>query len=204
MPVQWQEDLPVREQRREPVGGVDRERGLADPGHPADHVNAPGRVRVSQLAKLSGPAGEGGDIAGQRPGRRCDAVGRDAAPGRGLERGPILPGQMQRVGQQPGRLPARGQVDAAFQVADGPGAQGGGQREFFLGQPGTGPQLPQQLSERHHAAPSLKDAPAALPRQGSQTAVNNSMSYRDRSRCVAASLWAIMWISFLAAPRGSA
>jgi hypothetical protein len=37
--VQRQEDLPAWEPVRKPVRGVHRERGLADPGHPADGVD---------------------------------------------------------------------------------------------------------------------------------------------------------------------
>ena len=38
--VQRQEKLPIGEVPGQPVGGVYRECGLADPGHPADRVNA--------------------------------------------------------------------------------------------------------------------------------------------------------------------
>jgi hypothetical protein len=38
--VQRQEELPIWEAPGQPVGGVHREGGLADPGHPVDRVNA--------------------------------------------------------------------------------------------------------------------------------------------------------------------
>ena len=74
VPVQRQEDLPGREPVGQPVRGVHRERGLADPGHPPDRMNAdhPARTRrgIDQLGQLLLPPGERGDVAGQRPRRR--------------------------------------------------------------------------------------------------------------------------------------
>ncbi len=77
MGVQWQEELPVREARRQPVGGVHREGGLADSGHPVDRVNArhpavsrPGSQLLQQPRQFTLAAGEAGGIARQRPGGR--------------------------------------------------------------------------------------------------------------------------------------
>ena len=53
-------------------------------------------------------------------------------------------GQVQRVREQAGRLPAGGRRDAAFQVTDRPGTEGRSLREFFLGQAGLGAELTQQ------------------------------------------------------------
>ena len=102
MPVQWQEDLPGREPVRQLVRGVHGERGLADPGHPPDRVNAdhPARLRCRghQLAQLSLPPGERGQVAGQRPGccrgpARHGGISRQA-PGGGRER----PGRIRSQG----------------------------------------------------------------------------------------------------------
>ena len=103
VPVQGQENLPVRESRRQLVGGVHRERRLADPGHPADRVDSHhpagtgcARRRGRQLPHLRLPARERGDIAGQRPRRRrhparlharCrGSIGRLSAQGAGDRR----------------------------------------------------------------------------------------------------------------------
>ena len=57
--VQRQEELPVREGSGQPVRGVHREGGLADPGHPADRVNAhdpPPSSAVSAHRAISWPS----------------------------------------------------------------------------------------------------------------------------------------------------
>ena len=82
VPVQRQEYLPSREPVRQLVRGVDRERGLPDPGHPPDSVNThhaawPGRG-IDQLLQLSLPPSERGDVARQRSCCRR----RPACPGR--------------------------------------------------------------------------------------------------------------------------
>jgi hypothetical protein len=51
--VQVDEQLTVRELLRQPMGGVHRQRGLADPGHAVDrrdHHRAAGRVGLLQQA----------------------------------------------------------------------------------------------------------------------------------------------------------
>jgi hypothetical protein len=88
MGVQRQEDLPVGEVRRELAGGADRERGLADAGHPADHPDAARSGPGLQLGQFTGPAGERGDIPRQRPARRRDPGARITPPGSGQEAGP--------------------------------------------------------------------------------------------------------------------
>ena len=142
MGVQRQEELPVREAAGQPVRGVHREGGLADPGHPADRVNphhpaARGRLRPPrhQLAELGLAAGEGGDIPRQRPGGRRRGrprrsrrgrqhlAGRRPAAGRRHEQLARRPGQAQRTGQQQRGVLAGGAVDAPLQVADRPRAQ---------------------------------------------------------------------------------
>jgi hypothetical protein len=69
--VQRQEHLPVWEPRRQPVCGVHRERRLPNPGHPIDRMdpdyNANAHRCLSQLRKLTLPAGKTGDITGQGP-----------------------------------------------------------------------------------------------------------------------------------------
>ena len=196
--VQRQEKLPVREIPGQPVRRVHREGRLADPGHPADrmdphHPAGPAarrgrtRYRADQLRQLGRPAGEAGDIAGQRPGRRR----RRALPGgqhlarrepparRRLEQRPLRPGQAQRPGQQPGRVMAGGQVHPPLQVTDRPRGQARRLRQLLLGQPGTVPQLPQQPGETQrrlfrHRPIALHETPSAAdpgrPRYGQDPA----------------------------------
>ncbi len=104
--------------------GVDRQRRLADAGHPAERVNPQDRAGAirrcrHQLPQFGLPAGEAGHVARQGPGGRCHAahhpgsrhrVDGGPATGGGLERGPGRAGQPQRVGQQPGGVLASGQV----------------------------------------------------------------------------------------------
>ena len=140
VPVQRQEELAVGEVPGQPVRGVHREGRLADPGHAADRVDGDHPTtsrhagqRPRQLGQLSLPAGEGGDIARQRPGRRgLEGSRRLALPGRqhlcgrsasargGDEQRAHRLGQAQRIGQQAGRVPVGGTVDSPFQVADRP------------------------------------------------------------------------------------
>ena len=167
--VQRQEELPVRELFGQPVRRVDRKRRLADPGHPADRVDPHhtpagrcGRHRAGQLRELGRPAGEAGDVAGQRPGRRrrgrafADSqhlARRDPAARCGLEQRPLRPGQAQRPGQQPGRIVAGRAVHAPLQVADRPRGQARRLRQLLLGQPGIIPQLPQQPGKAQRRLP---------------------------------------------------
>jgi hypothetical protein len=155
MGVQRQEELPVGEPLREPVRRVHREGGLADPGHPADrtdphHPPAGCRARQlrHQLPQLSAAAGEAGNIAGQGPGRRRrGGTRRDASARRRLEQRALRAGEVQRIGEQPGRFLAGGQVNAALQVADRPRAQARRLGQLLLRQPGISPQPPQQPAE---------------------------------------------------------
>lgn len=73
MRMQAKEDLPVREAGAEAVGGVHRERGLSDPGHPIDRVDADDPTsrclpanRGDQPVQLSGTPGERSRVARQR------------------------------------------------------------------------------------------------------------------------------------------
>ena len=122
VPVQRQEDLPGREPRRQPVRGMDRERGLADPGHPADRVDPHhpaicGQVvnRAEQLRELSAAAGEARDVTRQRPGGRCRERSRhQLLPGRQHLAAGALPGPPRRTARAPARpgsahRPAAGQ-----------------------------------------------------------------------------------------------
>jgi len=158
VPVQRQEDLPAGKPAGEPVRGVHRERGLADAGHPADRMNAhhPARPRrrVHQLGQLLPPAGERGDVAGQRSdGRRRPASPGAARPGAaprgGLEVGPGRAVQVQCLGEQPHRVLVRGGDHAPLQVADRPRAQPGRPGQLLLRQPGPGAQPPQRTGERN-------------------------------------------------------
>ena len=61
--VQRQEELPVREAPGQPVRGVHREGGLADPGHPVDRVDAhhpAARGQARQAPPSAGRARPGG------------------------------------------------------------------------------------------------------------------------------------------------
>ena len=145
--------------------GVHREGGLADPGHPADRVNRHHPATTGRRGRLSPPghqlaefvlaAGEGRDIARQRPaGRRRrrrpgrsrrgrqDIARRCAAPGRRDEQVAGRAVQTQRGGQQHRGVLAGGGVDAPFQVTDRPLAHPRGLGQLLLGQPSLVAQLP--------------------------------------------------------------
>jgi hypothetical protein len=127
--VQRQEELPVRKGPGQPVRGVHRESGLADPGHPIDRVDPHHPVicrgqRPHQLREFGLPAGEGGDVARQGPGcRRRERRRRWSLPGgQHLSRGGLAagrghkqltrrPGQAQRPGQQGAGVLAGGSGD---------------------------------------------------------------------------------------------
>ena len=157
--VQRQVDLPVGELRGELAGGADRERGLADPGHSADHPDAARPSSGLKLAQLINPAGERGDVPRQRPGYLRDNGAGVTAACCSQEPSALPPVQVQRVGEQPGRLIAGREIDAPFQVADRPRAQRRRLREFFLAQPGAGPQLPQQPPELRHRCSPIRYTP---------------------------------------------
>ena len=161
--VQREEELPVREGPGQPVRRMHREGGLADPGHPVDRVDlyhpATGSRRGQhshQLRELGLPAGEGGDVARQRPaGRRRERprhllpgrqhLGRRGlAAGRGHEQLTRRPGQAQRTGQQNAGVLVGGAGDTPLQVTDRTGAQACRLRQLLLRQPGLSAQLPQQ------------------------------------------------------------
>jgi hypothetical protein len=87
--MQRQEELAARELVREPVRGVNRQGGLADPGHPVDRVNAHHPAVSGQAVNRPGQpgmfglaAGERGQIPRQAPGRRRREHPRRALPGR--------------------------------------------------------------------------------------------------------------------------
>ena len=206
MCVQRQEDLPVGEVRREVAGGADRERGLADAGHPADDPDAARRGLGLQLGQFSGPAGERGDVPRQRPARRRNPGARITPPGSGQEPGPVWPGQPEGVSQQPGGLVAGRQVDAPFQVTDRPGAQRGSPGEFFLAQPGAGPQPPQQLPERHHRPLPVTDSPrqAQLPPLRPPGWVASTLGAGRGHRSHHGEYVGILWSSLVAMPAGPA
>ena len=164
--MQRQEELPVREGPGQPVRRVHREGSLADPGHPADRVNAHHPAGRSQRAnpayqprKLGPAASEGGDITRQRPGRRGRERPRPTTPGRQHVGGRPAsarrrheppahrPGQAQRIGQLAGGILMGGAVDSPFQVTDRPRGQARTFGQLLLRQPSLGPQLPQQLRE---------------------------------------------------------
>ena len=107
-----------------------RQRGLADPGHPANRDDLHHATWhsladvVCQPCQLRSPAGEGRNITrqGLRRGRRESArqyriVAASAgftirsAPGGGLEHAPLRPGQTQHVGQHPGCMAAGRRAD---------------------------------------------------------------------------------------------
>jgi hypothetical protein len=105
-------------------------------------------------------AGEAADVPRQALRSCCRrAIGRPVKPGgkhlrgrcpatcRRDEQHPYLPGQAERISQQYGGVLAGGAVDASLQVTDRPGAQARSLGQFLLGQPGLGPELPQQPAE---------------------------------------------------------
>ena len=207
MRVQRQEDLPVGEPRGQLAGGADRERGLADPGHPADHPDAARPGSGLKLAQLTSPAGERGDVPRQRPGCRRGAGARVTAARGGQEPGPLLFAQGQRVGEQPGGLIAGRQVDAPFEVTDRPGAQRRRLGEFFLAQPGAGPQLPQQLPELRHRRSLVQYSPRAHraarhARAGRSRAAASTLGAGPAHRGHDGEYVGILWLSLIAVPGG--
>jgi hypothetical protein len=85
--VQVDEQLGVAVVLGEPVRGVDRQRRLADAGHPVDRLDHDGRGRGvrdagpdgQQPGELGFAAGEVGDVAGKVV---ADRAGRGRRPGR--------------------------------------------------------------------------------------------------------------------------
>jgi hypothetical protein len=77
--VQREKDLTAWEPVGEPVRSMDRERGLANPGHPADGMDAHHAAGIcgvgrhaDELLQLLLPAGERADVPRQPPdGRRA-------------------------------------------------------------------------------------------------------------------------------------
>ena len=154
-----------------------RSRGCPPPRH-SRHAGQ----RPHQLGELGLAAGEGADIPRQRPGRR--GLGSRAWPCRPQHlcrrprRGPpprTAPGpasKAQRIRQQPGRLPARGPVDAPLQVTDRPRAQARRLRQLLLRQPCISAQPPQQPREpqtrllRHRPQPPRNLRPQSPARHG--------------------------------------
>ena len=78
---------------------------------------------------------------------RQHICGRDAAAGGRHEQRAGRLGQAERAGQQLGGVLAGGAVDAPLEVTDRSRAQARRLGQFLLGQPGLGPQLPQQAAE---------------------------------------------------------
>ena len=117
MAVQGQVKLAVGETASQPVGRVHRERGLADPGHPADradthHPTASGQAiqPFRQPVKLGPAAGEADDVPRQPAGR-----GRGERP-----RGRPPPGRHHVLGQAP---PARAATNNSATAPGRPSAR---------------------------------------------------------------------------------
>ena len=162
-------NCPSGKRPAEPVRGVHREGGLADPGHPADRVHRhhPAAIRRGrrrpprhQLPELGLAAGEGGDVPRQRPaGRRrprpglCRAAAASASPAGARPRAAAT--NSSRAGPSRPSAPASSTAVSlravalmpALQVADRPLAHLRGLGQLVLGQPGLVPQLPQQPAE---------------------------------------------------------
>jgi len=154
--VQGQVKLAVGETARQPVGRVHRERGLADPGHPADradpHNPTAGGQAIQffrQLIKLGPAAGEAGDIPRQPAGRcRGERPQGRPPPGRHHVLGAASPArrgheqlcrrlrQAKRLRQQYRGLLAGGPVNAPLQVTDRARAKARRFRQLLLRQPG--------------------------------------------------------------------
>ena len=184
MAVQGQVKLAVGETASQPVGRVHRERGLADPGHPADRADPHNPTASGQAiqpfrrpVKLGPAAGEAGDVprqpAGRRRGERPQGralPGRHHIPGqapparRSHEQLCDRPGQTKRPRQQHRGLLAGGPVDAPLQVTDRARAHAGRFRQLLLRQPGFRAQPPQQPSEcKRRFVRHRRIAPHALP-----------------------------------------
>jgi len=112
-----------------------------------------------ELLEFGLAAGKAGGITQQRIGcRGREGSGRGAVVGQHLGRGGAAagcrdeqlarrPGEAQGIGQQSGGVLARRAADAPLQVADRPRGKPRRFGQLLLGQPGLGPQLPQQAAE---------------------------------------------------------
>ena len=184
--VQRQEKLPVREHPGQPVRGVHREGGLADPGHPIDrddpHHPATrrrgGGQRPHQLGEFGLPARERGDVARQGPGRRCRErpqrlvlPGREhlgwggLAAGRGHEQLPHRPRQAQRTSQQNAGVLVGSAGDPPLQVTDRTRAQARRRCQLLLRQLGLSAQLLQQPGKTHLRLGHRPSVPSQPPRR---------------------------------------
>jgi hypothetical protein len=142
------EDDAVREPRRRPRRGLDGEArlaGAADPGQ-GDEADLGLGQQPMECGQLLCAADE------RRRGDRQRGEGghgrdRGAAAG-GLEEAlPRRAAQRQTGGQQARRLPPRGAVDAALQIAEAAHAQTGALGQFLLGQARVIAQAAQQRAE---------------------------------------------------------
>ena len=114
-------------------------RSASSAWRPVKAARSRGKARVAAAANAPGVS--------CLPGRQ-HLGGGGLAAGRRDEQGAHRPGQAQRTSQQPGGVLMRGGVDAPLQVTDRPRAHARRLRQFLLGQPRLGPQLPQQPGER--------------------------------------------------------
>ena len=106
------------------------------------------------------------------PGRQH--IGGGPAPGGAAANSARRAGQAQCIGQQPGRVLAGGAVDSPLQVADRPRGQARRRRQVLLGQPGLGPQLPQQAGKPQprllrHRSSAPRTPPAVTGRHEQNT-----------------------------------
>jgi hypothetical protein len=75
-------------------------------------------------------------------------------PGGGVQSRPVILGEGQGGRQGVDRVALGPPGGAAFQIADGPDADGGGHGELLLRHPAGGAQLGKQLGEVHGTRPS--------------------------------------------------
>jgi hypothetical protein len=163
--VQRQEDLPVRELRFEPMGGVHGERGLPDPRHPVNgmdshHAAGIGATRSggSENVELLLTPQETGNVARQGSGGRLP--GRSVAARGCHERLPLKAHQSQSVCQQLGSVVLGCLSLASLKVTYGPSAQPCLGRQRLLRHPRPYPCPLEEFAER--------PAPGNHTKQGTQ------------------------------------
>jgi hypothetical protein len=180
--VQVEEDLSVGELMRQPVRGMDGERGLAHPRHPidrADQDRPPGTRRLVddglQPVQFLLATCERRNLAGKRSRcrRQCAAFPLGGPPGSRHQRRALGRIEAQSIGQPDDRAVAGASSDAALQHADGDRGNPRARRQRLLREAGSVSIPPQQQTEcrRPCFRRSIQAAPPPLVRSGSWPAL---------------------------------
>jgi hypothetical protein len=182
--VELAQPRAIAEGRQPLHRGVQRKTRLADPADADHRYQRRPSHRRRQLSELAHPADERAEldrqVPGEHPGRlrpgRLHLGGRGLAAGSRDKHHAHRPGQAQRISQQQRGLLAGGAADAPLQVTDRPRGQLRRLGQLFLGQPGLGPQLPQQPGERKRRL--LGHGPSDPPERSATTLRTNNTQDR--------------------------